>query len=207
MKGLLLKDVYMTAKYCRTYLLIAAVFVAASLVSETNSFFLFYPCLLCGMIPITLISYDESSRWQTFCGALPVTKAQQVSCKYLIGLAAQACMLIVTGVAQGFRMRSMGAFAPKEFWSAIASTFILSAAIPSVCLPLIFKLGVEKGRIAYLFIVGLVCGVSFVGADFFQTRFSAIAHVGTLSGMCLLGALIYALSWRLSIVFYTGREV
>lgn len=63
MKGLLLKDWYMMKKYCRAYLLIAVVFIAVSLFSNDNMFFVFYPCLLCGMIPVNLLAYDERSRW------------------------------------------------------------------------------------------------------------------------------------------------
>ena len=43
MKGLLLKDLYMVKKYCRSYLLIAILFLALSLMSDENMFFVFYP--------------------------------------------------------------------------------------------------------------------------------------------------------------------
>ncbi|MDE7281371.1 MAG: ABC-2 transporter permease, partial [Ruminiclostridium sp.] len=63
MKGLILKDLYMTVKYCRIYLLIAVVFIAVSFVGNDSLFFIFYPCLFCGMIPVSLLGYDERSRW------------------------------------------------------------------------------------------------------------------------------------------------
>ena len=63
MKGLLLKDWYMMKQYCRTYPVIAVAFMALSLVDSDNLFFVFYPCLLCGMIPVTLLGYDERSGW------------------------------------------------------------------------------------------------------------------------------------------------
>ena len=66
MKGLLLKDLYMTMKYCRSYLLIAVVFTAVSFVGNDNLFFIFYPCPFCGMIPVTLLGYDERSHWQQY---------------------------------------------------------------------------------------------------------------------------------------------
>ena len=55
MKGLLLKDWYMIQKYCRSYILITAVFIGISLENGENLFFTFYPCMLCGMIPVTLL--------------------------------------------------------------------------------------------------------------------------------------------------------
>ena len=62
MKGLILKDLYMMKHYCKSYLIIAIVFLIVSL-SDTvaNMFFLFYPCMLCGIIPINLLGYDERS--------------------------------------------------------------------------------------------------------------------------------------------------
>ena len=98
MKGLLLKDWYMVKTYCRAYLLIAVVFIALSFFSDNNMFFVFYPCLLCGMIPVNLLAYDERSRWTQYSGTLPYTKTQIVSGKYLIGLFAQLAILIATGV-------------------------------------------------------------------------------------------------------------
>ena len=43
MKGLILKDLYMMRKYCKAYLLIAAVFISVSFASNDNLFFVFYP--------------------------------------------------------------------------------------------------------------------------------------------------------------------
>ena len=44
MKGLLLKDLYMAAKYCRAFLLIVVVFLAVSFFGDDNIFFVVYPC-------------------------------------------------------------------------------------------------------------------------------------------------------------------
>ena len=84
MKGLLLKDWYMMKQYCRTYPVIAVAFMALSLVDSDNLFFVFYPCLLCGMIPVTLLGYDERSGWVQYSGTMPYTKIQIDSEKYLV---------------------------------------------------------------------------------------------------------------------------
>ena len=59
MKGLLLKDWYMMKKYCRYYLFVSIGFIILSMISSGNMFFVFYPCLLCGMISVNLLGYDE----------------------------------------------------------------------------------------------------------------------------------------------------
>ena len=86
MKGLIIKDLYQVGRYCRTMLMVIALFLGVSFFSRENEFFTYYPCLLCGMIPVTLLSYDERSGWSRSALSMPVTRSQLVSGKYLIGL-------------------------------------------------------------------------------------------------------------------------
>ncbi len=208
MKGLLLKDWYMMKKHCRSYIVIAAVFIAVSLVSDDNMFFVFYPCLLCGMIPVNLLGYDERSRWMQYSESLPYTKAQIVSAKYLIGLLSQATMLLVTGVAQGIKMIMEGSFAYNDFIMLILLMLIMSTLTSSITLPFIFKLGVEKGRIAYYVMIGFVCGASVLVSYFFKGHLKTEAAPNTLPVvLSLIGIGIYIFSWYISIAFYKKREI
>lgn len=208
MKGLLLKDWYMMKKYCRTYLLIAAVFIAVSLVSNDNLFFVFYPCLLCGMIPVNLLGYDERSRWMQYSGALPYTKAQLVSAKYLIGLLVQAAMLVVTGIVQGMKMAVAGNFELGEFAVLMLSFLIIATLTSSIPLPFMFRLGVEKGRIAYYAMIGFVCGASVLASGIFGGQFISEVQPNTiLAVLAAAGIGVYALSWYLSVALFKKREI
>ena len=86
MKGLLLKDFYLAWRYCRILLILVVVFIALSWAGEGSMFFLFYPIILVSMIPVTLLGYDERDRWMGYSAALPYTRGQLVSAKYLVGL-------------------------------------------------------------------------------------------------------------------------
>ena len=208
MKGLLLKDWYMMRKYCRSYLLIAAVFIAVSLYSNYNLFFIFYPCLLCGMIPVNLLGYDERSRWMQYSGTLPYTKTQIVSAKYLIGLLAQVTILIVTGIAQGVKMTVAGNFVFGEFVVLMLLMLIVATLTSSISLPFIFKLGVEKGRTAYFIMIGFVCGASILASSFFRGQLVAeIEPNAILAALAVAGIGVYVLSWYLSVVFFKGRDL
>lgn len=207
MKGLLIKDFYMMKKYCRAYLLIAVVFIAVSFFAEEDLFMTFYPCLLCGMIPVNLLAYDERSRWMEFSGTLPYTKAQIVSGKYLIGLMTQAALLVVTGVAQGIRMAMAGSFALRDFAVLMLLMLCVSTIASSITMPFVFKLGVEKGRIAYYVMVGAVCGGSVVASSVFRGQMQSEMQVNApLTVVALVCIGIYALSWYLSVVLYQKRE-
>lgn len=203
MKGLLLKDWYMMRKYCRYYLFLGIVFFAFS-IAEDNMFFATYPCLLCGMIPVNLLSYDERSRWMQYSGTLPYTRAQIVSGKYLIGLFAQTAMLTLMGIAQGIR----GSFHGADFLVIMLLLLIASTVTSSITLPFVFRLGVEKGRGAYYVMLGMICGISVVMTGLFRGPFRTVIQPNLL--LVLLAAAgvgLYALSWYLSIVFYRKREL
>ena len=208
MKGLLLKDLYMTVKYCRAYLLIAIVFISVSFIDSDNLFMIFYPCLLCGLIPVNLLGYDERSRWLSYSETMPYTRTQIVSAKYLMGLGAQVAMLMLTGVAQAIRMSTQGAFQLKEYLILMLLLFVMSLFASSITLPFMFKLGVEKGRMAYYVTIGVVCAGSIIAANLLSGNMPVQIELNsTLFLICALGVGIYALSWYLSIVFYKKREL
>lgn len=208
MKGLLLKDFYMAIKYCRAYLLIAAVFTVVSFFDRSNLFFVFYPCMLCGIIPVNLLAYDERSRWISYSETMPYTKAQIVSGKYLIGLLAQGAMLLITGISQAVQMGLEGGFALKEYLVMMLIILILSLLSSSISLPFIFKLGVEKGRMAYYIMIGVICGGSLVLSNVLtKVGENPIEMNGILLILLAIGIGIYALSWYLSVIFFQKREI
>lgn len=209
MRGLLLKDFYMMGKYCRTYLLLLVFFMAVSIVGSRSLFFIIYPCTLAGMIPVTLLSYDEQSRWSEYCGTLPCSKAQIVSAKYLIGLLAQLAVLILLGVCQAVRMCMGGVWEAGGYLTLMAVLMFAACAASSACLPFMFRFGVEKGRIAYYLIVGAASAGSLIAGDFFGQDVQTAAPVlsaGTVIALFAAEAALYAVSWYLSIVFYQKRE-
>ncbi len=207
MKGLLLKDLYTMRSYFKSYLLIVVVFLGASFFGG-NTFFVFYPCLMCGMIPTNLIAYDERSRFAQYSDSLPVSRAQSVSEKYLMGLFSQGAVLLVTGIVQGIRMSVNGTFSAGEFIVLMLSLLLVSMLASAVPLPFIFKNGVEKGRLAYYVMIGVVCGAGVLFSGLFEEgrTFEAPSEL-LFAGLSLLGVGVYVLSWCLSVRFYEKREL
>ncbi len=208
MKALLLKDWYMMKKYCRYYLFVSIGFIIISMMSSGNMFFVFYPCLLCGMIPVNLLGYDERSRWTEYVGTLPYTKIKIVSAKYLIGLFTQIAMLTVTCIAQGVKMGFEGNFVLKEFFILMMLLLIMASVASSLTLPFVFKYGVEKGRGAYYVMIGVVCAGSIIATTIFKEGLQNEMQLNAVLPIaCIVGVGIYVLSWYLSVVFYKKREL
>jgi len=210
MKGLLLKDAYMTAKYCRAFVLIIIVFVGVSFldVDSNQYFFTFYPCILSGMIPITLLGYDERSGWMTYSATFPYSKAQIVSGKYIIGLLSQASVLIVICIAQAIKMSISKNLALADFGLVAAVMLVTSCVTSGISLPFMFKLGVEKGRIAFYFMIGSACAASVIAARIFDTGAEPVdVPTFVFPVLLLVGIVVYAGSWLLSIRFFDKCEI
>ncbi len=208
MKGLLYKDLVVVAKTCRTYLLVLVVFLGVSLVAEENAFSTFYPCLRAGMIPLTILSYDERSRWMEYSGTLPCTRAQLVSVKYLLGVLMVLAAFVPCTAALVVRQGMSGGVFWESFFPLSAAMLCMGLIVPAICLPLVFRLGVEKGRIVYLFMTALVCafavGLSGVVG---RPRLPSVSG-GSVPLLAVAGAAaLYVISWRISVAVYQKREL
>ncbi len=208
MKGLLLKDLYMMVKYFRIYLLILLIFMAVSFVQKDSLFFAFYPFLLCGMIPVNLLAYDERSHWDIYSLTLPVTRDMVVSAKYLMGLMVQGIVFTVNAIGHAVRISLQGSFDWESYLVLMSLMAMISLFSSSITLPFMFKLGVEKGRMAYYVMIGVVCGGAAIAGFAFNEQLQATIPFGAVLALgVLLAAGVYALSWYLSVVFYRKREL
>ena len=159
MKGLVWKDIYTLLKQAKFILLLMVLFACLPGYSM-SAFAIFYGA----MLPITALAYDERSKWDELAAMMPYSVKEIVGSKYVLGLllvggisALSIAARIVTGIIKATPFDAEG----------IISTVILaclSLVLLMVDLPLMFRLGVEKGRIIYILLtcVGVVAGVSYI---------------------------------------------
>lgn len=207
MKGLLLKDLYMLRAYCKSYLLVIAVSLTVPFFGE-NTFFIYYPCLLCGMIPVNLLAYDERSGFIRYSAVLPVSRKQAVTEKYLMGLFSGIAVLLITGLVQGIRMKAGDTFRAEEFAAMMFSLLLVSLLASSIPLPFVFKHGVEKGRMAYYVMIGIVCAAGVLFSGWFKRGFTTVLPEGVLFALFMAAGIgVYVLSWYLSVRAFEKREL
>ena len=208
MKGLILKDLYMTGHYFRKFLFILILFLGLGFADGENLFMVFYPGLLATMIPVNLLAYDERSRWDIYCGTLPVSRDKVVSAKYLLELILLGVVYLLTIGVQVLRMVMNREFVPENLLVLMSLVWMVYLIAGSVSLPFMFKMGVEKGRMAYYVMIGIICGSAAIAGIAFGDGLQATIPFGTVLILgCAGAAAVFALSWRLSIVFYRKREL
>lgn len=205
MKALLLKEFYMAKSYMRVFAAMVLIFLFASVWANGNMFLIMYPMIITSMLPMSLLSYDEKFHWDRYCAAMPFTRSQVVSAKYVFVLLSALAILLVSAVAQGIRLL------PEEkeaFFSIISMLLAMGLTGPAVLLPIIYKLGSERARIAYYIVIGAVCALAFIlPYDGISANGAPAVSVPAPLLICLISVLLFAASWLLSIRFYKNRSL
>lgn len=205
MKGLLLKDWYLGKKTLIATLFIMIIFAVVTVISD-NNYFMVYSVVLGGMIPVTLISYDEKSSWNTYSLTMPYTRAQIVSEKYIVAMIILAVSVISLGIGLVVRAEMSKAVNLDSVFATLGMLSVVGVIAPSIMLPVIFKFGVDKGRfVYYIIIIALSSGIASIMEINERINFNISAHTfGSL--LILTSLIIMAVSWRLSIIFYEKRD-
>lgn len=211
MKGILLKDLYAILKYCRLNLLLALVFCVVGFLGDgQNTFFYFYPFLMASMIPVTVIAYEEREHWTQYAGALPCTRAQLVTEKYLLALFCIVAFYLLSLIGCGVTAAFRAPLSADMLQVVLVYSPILGVLICAMTLPLILRFGVEKGRALYIgifaIIGALIGGASVVvmmsvSAEEFNPPMIPFGLVPVAA------ILLLTLSWFIAVKLYQRREL
>ncbi len=205
MKGLIRKDLYMLWRYGRTLLLISVAFLVFSTLSDgDNFFFVVYPVLFGGILPVTLISYEERDGWNRNCDTMPVSRRTVVSERYLMTLGCFLLLYLLTLTVHGAVLIPGGKGALVLQMAALLPCFGLAA--PAVMLPVTLRWGVEKGRLAYYVILGVTLAAGIFLFDSISDMSTAVQAPG-LEAAPGLTLLLFGGSWLLSMRIYEKREL
>lgn len=205
MKALLMKDFYTLWRQLKVYLLVMLV-ISVFNGAYGNIFITIWAALL----PYTAMAYDERSKWDQMAAMMPYSTRDIVVSKYVMGwlcTAAAALFAMVLQLLQTVLGSPLAAFAPVDnLMGCCASLCVLA-----ITLPLMFRFGVEKGRLMMFLIIFLVCG----SAGALSSIAISVDHTaGGLSGpfaalmavLPIAAAALTAVSVPLSMKFYARRQ-
>lgn len=213
MKGLLLKDAYQAWYYAKTVIVVTVVMMGVGVISMMNgaNFFIVYAGFLLGMMPMTLLAYDQTSKFNEYSAALPVTKEQLVGSKYIVGLCGLVLAELFAAAALGVASLHWTAVDHALVVSTLAQVGMTTLLNSAVLLPLNYRFGYEKAKYAFYFMVGLVAALMGFGVSANEDGLvrnllpQGISPLGLL-GIAAAALALYALSWRLSVAWYGKAE-
>ncbi len=176
MSGLLLKDMYVLTKQLRIFFITAPLFMLSGTISA-----ILFILMLFATLPMTSISYDEQSKWSSYAIMMPYSKVSLVISKYLIGY-------IFIGVSVVFSVVFLiivNSFRANIFELGIdvnGLVFGISSALTFLAINLlvVFKFGVEKGRIIYICAFGLIGAIGGISNNIDMSNINMMFNVSPL---------------------------
>ena len=211
MKGLLLKDAYQMWYYTRWLILaaVAMMLVGVFYMKEGSNFFMLYGGLLLGILPMTLLAYDQSGRFSAYSAALPVTKEQLVGGKYLIGLCGMVLAELLSMAALAAAQLLWGTVTVQITVATLLQVAMLTLLGNMILLPLAYRFGYEKAKYVYYLSIGMLASLMGYFVSSGDSAYSILPAHGSLLVLAVVLAAVlglYALSWRLSVAWYGKAE-
>lgn len=200
MKALILKDTYVIWRQMKYFLVMILLFSA--LPSGFNNVF---AVVYASMLPYTAMAYDERSKWNQMAAMMPYSTRDVVLGKYMFGWMCIGAAAVLSGLFQTV----LSLMTDRE---VLPGTLVLSAlgalCILAITLPLMFRLGVEKGRLAMFLVIFLVCGgTGAIASITVSGDGGAFAFQGPILIVMSIAALVLtAVSIPLSQKFYQKRQ-
>ena len=208
MLGLVKKDLLMIKGNMRQVILFLVVFLI--LAFQENNIIVIVPVFVSMMVFITTFSYDEYNKWDAYAISLPVSRKNIVKAKYVASIILWAIALLVTVVITGI----MGLFEQNinyfEMFGMILGCVFSIVLLEAIMFPLIFKFGVEKGRIGLfvgVFAIAGLLGFIFTGIDLENaTGFIEIFNKYYYILIPLVAVILLVISYFVSKKIYLKKE-
>lgn len=151
MKALILKDFYVVWKQMRIFILVLLVIAVGN-----GAFGSVFIVIWAAMLPYTAMAYDERCKWDQLAAMMPYSTWDLVLSKYVLGwlcAAAAGLLALVLQTLANFTKLLPESGTP----GSILLGFCGSVCVLGITLPLMFRFGVEKGRMTMFLMIFLVC--------------------------------------------------
>ena len=184
MKALIIKDTYVIWRQMKYFLILILIFSALPS-GFNNAFAVIYT----SMLPYTALAYDERSKWDQLAAMMPYSTRDAVLSKYVFGWLCIGGAAVLSGLLQ----MALSLVVDRVFLPGVMVLSVLGAVcILAISLPLMFRMGVEKGRLAMFLVIFLVCGAAGAIAHIAESVGSGtvFAFQGPVLGVTLLAALV-----------------
>ena len=156
MLGLIKKDFLIIKNNLKLIIVMLMVFFIMALGGQFNISFI--PTFIIVMLFISTFSYDEYNNWDAYAITLPGGRKSIVKSKYIASLFLTLLSAVIT-VLLNYLISVINNTAVNELISSLLGSICAIVIIQSIMYPLIFKFGMEKGRIVLFILVFVMVGV------------------------------------------------
>lgn len=210
MKGLFIKDLKLMSEQKKFMLIV--LFTACVLMTTNSAMFVgSYLTVLCSMLVISTISYDEFDNGNAFLFTLPISRKEYVREKYIFGFGVSIVVwLITTLVTVVYPSLVVENYNWMEGIASSVSSIFISGCLLSFLIPLQLKFGSEKGRLVLVGISGIIGIICFGAVEItkkFDRDIEELIHwltalhqtalvIGFIGGVFVMMVISYLISVR-----------
>jgi len=215
MTGLLWKDFLVMRKALRSYLLLIGIYIILAWLDFFEySFIITFIQVILAVLPISAFAYDEQAKWDRYAMTLPLSRSGVVGARYLFVLLLTLFTMVLglAGTALLYLTRQAD---PLEMFLTLMVSTAVGLLIPSILLPLSYKLGAERARpcLYAVIFIPVIAVVLLVRAGVLDPSLlkglDLLAPAALAGGFVLLplgGLALLFVSWLISCRIAAGRE-
>lgn len=210
MTGLLLKDMYSLSKNIKQYGLSCIVFIVLAFYMKSSVYYVYMVILMATMLIFTALTNDEMSKWDKYALTMPIARREIVLSKYALFTMLLLSATLVSSVIGLVMTYFMSFESAKTILITSISGAGISCFLISIMLPLVFKYGVEKGRILLYVVIAIPTFLVAGGSKLLVKLNIAIPTLSQVKPyLYFLPAIILAIlfiSYKVSLSIYEKRE-
>lgn len=211
MWGLIKKDLYVLKGYIGTLLLFLLCFSALAI--QTPSMLFIGLMVLPYMAMTVTFSYDQNANFNSYALTLPITRREIVKEKYMLLIGTLFLMFLLTVLLTGIvTYFQTGNVHIMKIASIPFGTFLAMLSISLFQYPIIYKIGLEKGRIYTIIIAAIIAAIAgILGTKIGNTGMnSELILLFQKYGLWAIACIIlvgYYISYRMSVRILQKKDM
>ena len=175
-----MKDILMMRKVLKSYLLLIVIYIVLAYLDFFDySFIITFVQVILAVMPISAFAYDEQSKWDRYAISLPLGRNRVVGARYLFVLLL-TLFTVAMGLAGTALLYLVQQADPLEMFVTLMVSTTIGLLIPTILLPLSYKLGAERAR-PYLYAIIFIPVIAVV-----LLAKAGVLDMSVLKGMELL---------------------
>ena len=146
MIGLITKDFLVMRKTLMSYLTLVVLYIVLAYLDLFDyGFIITFIQMVLAVMPISAFAYDELAKWDRYAMSLPLGRSGVVRARYLFVLAL-TLLTVAAGLAGTALLYLTHQSDPLEMFVTLMASTTIGLLIPTILLPLSYKLGPERAR-------------------------------------------------------------
>lgn len=199
MKAILVSDMLVIKTQAKSVLLVLAVWLAITVYNGNGLFFSALSVVYAMMLPLTCIATYEKAHFERYVMSTPVSRASAALGHYVFGV---ICALALAAI--GFAASVALGMSTREALMSCSACFCVGVVMVSVLLPVVYKFGSEKARLAMIAV--FVLFLLFFGVVLSALDIDMDSLEDALLLLPVVTLVVFAASALISVGIYKRKE-